>query len=119
MFLSGEALTQADEMWSRIRESWWLVISSLRPEDLSAAIQSPPAAPHSRGHTRLKRFVTAGRNKRADRSGGSAEIDSRPGGDLIISRKTETPGRFYSFLQDDGSYTEGHFFLGGYSQRLV
>lgn len=100
-------------MRSGITESWWAAISSLRPEDLSAAMQSPPAAPRHRGHARLKQFVTAGRNKRADGSGGLAEIDSRPGGDLIISRTTEKPGRFSSFLQADGSYRERHFFLCG------
>lgn len=82
-------------------------------------MQSLPPAPRSRGHARLKRFVTAGRNKWADGSRGSAEIDSRPGGDLIISRAPETSARFCSFLQADRFYREGIFFLCGLSQHLV
>lgn len=82
-------------------------------------MQSLPAAPRSRGHARLQRFVTAGRNKRADGSGGAAEIDSRPGGDLIISGTVETLGPLCSFLQADRFYREGFFPLRGLSQSLV
>lgn len=99
--------TGADEMWNGITESWWAETSSLRPVDLGTAVQSGAAALRCRGHARLKRFVTAGRNKWADGSGGSAEIDSRPSGDFIISRKTEMPGRVCSFLQADHFYREG------------